>query len=802
MTYRLGVDLGTTYTAAAVCRDDRAEMLGLSGRGPVIPSVVCLRADGSVLVGDDAERRAASEPDRVAREFKRRIGDSAPLLVGGTPIGAEALQAELLEFVVQRATTLEGGPPDDIVVTHPANWGPYKRELLVETIREADLDPDVVRTLTEPEAAAIHYAAQARVEEGSVVAVYDLGGGTFDAAVLRRTAGGYEILGRPTGIERLGGIDFDEAVFEHVRSQIDLGDVDDRTDDLDTRAAWAALRRECVAAKEALASATDTEVQVVLPGVRTQVRLTRSEFEEMILPAVGRTTESLSRAIESAGVTPDQLTSVLLVGGSSRIPLIGQQISEAIGRPVAIDAHPKYAIAQGAALSMPEASPAGAATLPATTLAPADPPPGSFGVVPVPIPPAGSFGAPDAPSTPPATPATAATPAAGDATQVLPSATAVPSEAGPPIGPPDGVPPAPPFSSPQAASSKNRVPLLVGGGVALVLLVIGAFVLLGGGDDSGDAEVTSNTVVTEVPSSTETTTGSAPAGIETTDAGLDLPRTVNWSHVDFQLDEAVFSTIDPATFGKADPAELTVGDAERLFLDLSMAYEADYPIQSENVEVSLFSLRLDDGTTVPAGGVQFQSTYFLNTSSNDLVQLSFDVAPDQLDGAVLVIDDRVTVPAELPLDGEVPDDPYPISFDVDQTVAVTIDDGCEGTTTVESVEWDVDAGIDHNGDPVEATEPRAKKDARWVRVFVQTVAGTGEGCRFDRNVQDPDYALEIDGLPVFTSSFVNEIVQAGEGVELVLAYEVPLDAETVELNLGSLTGTQGKVEVPRPDEFP
>ncbi len=789
-------------------------MLGLSDRGPVIPSVVCLRADGTVLVGADAERRAASEPDRVAREFKRRIGDSAPLLVGGSPVGAEALQAELLEFVVNRATELEGGPPDEVVVTHPANWGPYKRELLVETIREADLDPDTVRTLTEPEAAAIHYASQERVDEGSIVAVYDLGGGTFDAAVLRRTAEGYEILGRPTGIERLGGIDFDEAVFDHVRSQIDLDALTADPDDLDTRAAWAALRRECVAAKEALASATDSDVQVSLPGLRTEVRLTRSEFEDMIRPAVGRTTESLGRAIESAGVTPDQLTSVLLVGGSSRIPLIGQQITAALGRPVAIDAHPKYAIAKGAALSTPESSPAGAATLPATTLAgppPAAPPAGAFGVAPIPVVAAAgaaagvaaAAGPADAPSPvaeSPADPPTAVAPAA-DVTTAMPTV--------PPTRPPgaDGsaVPPSPPAPPPMSPEEpKNRLPLYAGIGAAVVLLVIGGVVLFGGGDDDGAetvAAVPETTTATSAPSTTDTVDPEA-VGIETTGAGLDLPRSVTWSHVDFQLDEAVFSTIDPATFGKADPAELTVGDAERLFLDLSMAYEADYPIQSENVEVGLFSLRLDDGTTIPAGGVQFQSTYFLNTSSNDLVQLSFDVAPDQLDGAVLVIDDRVTVPAELPLDGEVPDDPYPISFDVDQTVAVTIDDGCEGTTTVESVEWDVDAGIDHNGDPVEATEPRAKKDARWVRVFVQTVAGTGESCRFDRNVQDPDYALEIDGLPVFTSSFVNEIVQAGEGVELVLAYEVPLDAETVELNFGSLTGTQGKVEVPRPDEFP
>lgn len=346
------------------------------------------------------------------------------------------------------------------------------------------------------------------------------------------------------------------------------------------------------------------------------------------------------------------------------------------------------------------------------------------------------------------------------------------------------------------------MPLLVGGGVALVLLVIGAFVLFGGGDDSGEAEVSSTSSITEPPpSSTATTAAGTPAGIEVTDAGLDLPRSVTWSHVVFQLEEAVFSNTDPADFGDPDPSTIKEGDRERLFVEISMAYEADYPIQSENVPVGLFALRLADGDEVVAGGVRFQSTFFINTSSNDLVELSFDVEPADLDGAVLLIDDRVTVPAELPLDGDVPEDPYPITFAVDEGGPMTIDENCLGEVTVETVEWDVDAGIEHDGDPIEPNDPRAKKDARWLRAVVQTVAGTGDGCT-SMNVQEDDYALEIDGLPVFTTSFVNEILGKAEGVEVVLAYLVPIDATTVELNLGSAGGTQVRVAVERPAEFP
>ncbi|HEY2997700.1 MAG TPA: Hsp70 family protein, partial [Acidimicrobiales bacterium] len=174
MAYFLGIDIGTTYTAAAVWRDGRYDMVGLGNRAQTIPSVVLLRDDETVLTGEAAARRAATEPLRVAREFKRRLGDPTPIIVAGTPYSADALIAKLLRWVVDKVTEGEGGPPDRIAVSHPANWGAYKLDLLRQSFRLADLD-DVV-TVTEPEAAAIHYASLSRVEPGAVIAVYDLGG--------------------------------------------------------------------------------------------------------------------------------------------------------------------------------------------------------------------------------------------------------------------------------------------------------------------------------------------------------------------------------------------------------------------------------------------------------------------------------------------------------------------------------------------------------------------------------------------------------------------------------------------------
>ncbi|HUF99839.1 MAG TPA: Hsp70 family protein [Ilumatobacter sp.] len=348
MTYCLGIDLGTTYTSAAIVRDGRAETVPLGNRAPVIPSVVFLGDDEQVLTGEAASRRGVTEPGRVAREFKRRLGDPTPIIVGGSPYSADGLMAKLLRWVVDLVTEQQGGAPDAIVVSHPANWGPYKTDLLDQAITRAGLEG--VFTITEPEAAAFHYASQERVDQGAIIAVFDLGGGTFDAAVLRKNDDAFEVLGDPQGIERLGGVDFDEAVFQFVLAALGdaIGELD--PDDTSTLAAVARLRQECVDAKEALSSDTEVSIPVLLPNLQTEVRLTRAEFEGLVRPTLGDAITALERALRSAGVDAGEVTTVLLVGGSSRIPLVAQMVSSAIGRPVSVDAHPKHGVALGAAL--------------------------------------------------------------------------------------------------------------------------------------------------------------------------------------------------------------------------------------------------------------------------------------------------------------------------------------------------------------------------------------------------------------------------------------------------------------------
>ena len=516
MGYELGVDLGTTYTAAAAHRDGQVQIVELGNRTATIPSVVFLTEEEDVLTGEAANRRAVTSPDRVAREFKRRIGDPTPLLVGGTPYSAEALSAQLLRWVIRHVAELEGQTPARVAVTHPANWGPYKLDLLHEAFRMADLE-DVV-TLTEPEAAAIHYSSLERIDAGMRVAVFDLGGGTFDATVLLKTEVGFDFLGQPEGIERLGGIDFDEAVFGFVSRALGgaLQELD--PSDATSVAAVSRLRRDCVDAKEALSSDTEVSIPVVLPSIQTDVRLTRSEFEQLIRPSLGDSISSMQRAVRGAGLEITDIDLVLLVGGSSRIPLVGQMVGGELGRPVAVDAHPKHSVAMGAARAA--AADGGGAHLAEVSggtpaaMGPSSAEAGATAEMPGP-------GAEDLPATPehasPETATSSPQPTEPPVADSGPSSERQVAREAPALRS-DDQPRALKLNS-NDGGGNNRNRLIGVGAIALVLLIVGAVAVLGAGGGSGDSQ--GEDVAADDGGITETTVGE-----EVTATTLALPTTI------------------------------------------------------------------------------------------------------------------------------------------------------------------------------------------------------------------------------------------------------------------------------------
>jgi molecular chaperone DnaK len=366
--YGLGVDVGATFTAAAVTREAGVEMVVLGDQGVVVPSVVFAREDGTLLAGAAAAARAPGDPGRVAREFKRRLGDPTPVVLGGVPYPPAALLAALVRDAVAAAAEVEGGPPDRVVLTRPALWGPFRREQFEEVALLSGLDEAL--TTTEPEAAATYYASGSaasgrppaggpaegpaegtgELADGAVVAVYDLGGGTFDTTVLRAGREGLEILGTPEGVDQTGGVTFDEVVFRYVDEALDgaVGALDPTVSA--AAAALLRLRQDCTLAKETLSAQLEVTIPVFLPDQHLQVTLTRAEFERRIGPAVETTLDAVHRALRSAQVAPAGLAEVLLVGGSSRIPLIARRLAGEFGAPIRTSRHPKHAVALGAAI--------------------------------------------------------------------------------------------------------------------------------------------------------------------------------------------------------------------------------------------------------------------------------------------------------------------------------------------------------------------------------------------------------------------------------------------------------------------
>ena len=346
MTYSLGVDLGTSFVAAAVARPTGTAMVPLGDQAVVAPAVVAVRPDGSIVTGDAAERRAISQPAMVARCVKRRLGEPEPIRLGDVSYPVVTLLGAQLRDVVQKATDREGEPPERVVLTHPSTWTPARRGRFDEVAQAAGLDTP--RLVTAAEAVA-HHAARGRPADVRTVAVYDLGGGGFEATIVRTGPGAPEILGTPEGVEGFGGADLDEAILSYVDDAVGgaLARLD--MDDARTAVALARLRQDCVLAKENLSLDTETVVPVFLPNRHFEIRLNRTTFEQMLRSPLEATVDALARAVRSAGLTPTDVDAVLLVGGSSRIPMVGETVVRKFGRPLLEGVHPVHGVALGAA---------------------------------------------------------------------------------------------------------------------------------------------------------------------------------------------------------------------------------------------------------------------------------------------------------------------------------------------------------------------------------------------------------------------------------------------------------------------
>ncbi|TNC23973.1 Hsp70 family protein [Amycolatopsis alkalitolerans] len=347
----LSVDLGTSNTVAVLSAHGRPPRVVEVDGAATMPSAVFAAEDGTLLVGRDAERRARLDPTRFEPNPKRRV-DEQTLLLGQDVVPVNETLAAVLRRVLEETTRQLGGEqPDELRLTHPAEWGPLRRNVLLTAARLAGFRGPV-HLVPEPVAAAAHFASfpGRALAPGQSLAVYDLGAGTFDVAVVGATQNGFTVLAED-GLPDLGGLDVDQALMVHVGREVSHRDPQRwqrvlRPESTADRRTRRALQEDVKAAKEALSRLPQTEVP--MPEPFADVLVTRGELEALVRPAMLRSVELLARTVAAAGLTPDRLVGIYLVGGSSRLPLVGSMISEKLGVvPSSLD-QPETAVALGA----------------------------------------------------------------------------------------------------------------------------------------------------------------------------------------------------------------------------------------------------------------------------------------------------------------------------------------------------------------------------------------------------------------------------------------------------------------------
>ncbi len=362
----VGIDLGTTYSLVAyvekttgrpVCIADEA------GR-TLLPSVVSLDAGGSFVVGWPARERLLTQPERTVYSVKRLMGKGladvedelklfhwrvAPgsdsvirIALGEKVLTPPEISALILRELKQRAEKFFGEEVTQAVITVPAYFNDGQRQATKDAGRIAGLE--VLRLVNEPTAASLAYGLDQRRE--GVVAVYDFGGGTFDISILKLKEGLFEVQAT-NGDTHLGGDDIDDLLLEQARAEIRARFQTDITAAEQVQD----LRQRLIAAKHELSSAEQTAIRFAVPGKGSYERvLGRAEFESWIAPIVARTIGPCKLALKDAGVKPEEIDEVVLVGGSTRLPLVRRRVEEFFGRRPHTELNPDEVVALGAAV--------------------------------------------------------------------------------------------------------------------------------------------------------------------------------------------------------------------------------------------------------------------------------------------------------------------------------------------------------------------------------------------------------------------------------------------------------------------
>ena len=346
----VGIDLGTTYSAVAILQEDSTPVILPNIEGQNITPSVVLFPDGESssdepLVGDMAKHSAATAPLDVVQFVKRQMGDPNWRFesINGHSYTAEEVSAVILKKLKNDAEIALGEPITDAVITVPAYFDDARRTATRQAGQIAGFR--VLRVLNEPTAAAMSYGLSQK--KNGTVLVYDLGGGTFDVTIMDINNGDFDVLATD-GNRNLGGFDFDNRIAEYIFEQIkEQGiDRDVRTDD----ALVAEIREKSEIAKKSLTTVMQATIMLTVDGKHVRIRISRDEFERRTEDLLNTTRELVEDAMESAGKSWSDIDHLLLIGGSTRMPMVRKMMTALSGKEPELNVNPDEAVAMGAAI--------------------------------------------------------------------------------------------------------------------------------------------------------------------------------------------------------------------------------------------------------------------------------------------------------------------------------------------------------------------------------------------------------------------------------------------------------------------
>ena len=344
----IGIDLGTTNSCVAVMEGGQPTVIANTEGARTTPSVVAFTKTGERLVGEPAKRQAVTNADKTISSIKREMGTDYKVAIDDKKYSPQEISAMILQKLKADAEGYLGEKVTEAVITVPAYFNDAQRQATKDAGKIAGLD--VKRIINEPTAAALAYGLDNEKEQK--IMVYDLGGGTFDVSIIEIGDGVIEVLST-AGNNRLGGDDFDQKITDYMLADFKAKEgVDLSTDKM----ALQRLKEAAEKAKKELSSATTTNINLPFITATAEgpkhfdMNLTRAKFDELTHELVEKTAEPVTRALSDAGITAAELGQVLLVGGSTRIPAVQEEVKRLTGKEPSKSLNPDECVALGASV--------------------------------------------------------------------------------------------------------------------------------------------------------------------------------------------------------------------------------------------------------------------------------------------------------------------------------------------------------------------------------------------------------------------------------------------------------------------